>query len=612
MLKILYITNKIIEQHSNLKIPINFELEYFVFEKNKIVEISHLYVKYDYFLIDIDIYDIEYNNYLKTIIEYNPNLNFWGICKQANKEEILHARNLGIYDLLMYPIQSDTFINKTSKQLETTTNMNYFEELNNANLLVIEENNKNIKLVSKILDIFKINIFSSLNKKENYEFLTLKKFDLIIINANLYNNELIQVIKKSKYNNETPILFITNDSLFYREFDITTFKIYNYIEKPIEKNKLQKQVYNIIKLEKLKTLLWTEKEKFDKLMQFSTNEIIVMDVNFDIISRNNKVLLFCENIKNLQNFLWLEPRITNAQFLNFKVSDLERLKLKAQVKISNEYIYVDINLTKLFNKEHKLTGFMAVIQDKTEDIEIEQQKDTFIATLTHDLKTPIQAQIQALDLLIKEQFGKIPDEAKNVLEEIQISCNFMKNMTENLLLKYKSDKGELKIIKEKNNLKQLLEKCTEKLIYILFQKQQMLCVNYKTPIEVFEFDECELERVINNLIIHAAEHTPNKDRITINILTNNNNEIEIEIIDGGIGMTEEYCNIIFDKFVSSVKKYRKIGSGLGLYISKRIIKAHGGDIKVMPQENIGTKFTITLPLTDKPVANVDIDKFKKQ
>ena len=223
------------------------------------------------------------------------------------------------------------------------------------------------------------------------------------------------------------------------------------------------------------------------------------------------------------------------------MSELKILKIKTQVIVGQELIHIDMCLTKIFNKDCELTGFMAIVRDISEDIEIEQQKDTFFATLTHDLKTPIRAQIQALDLLIKGQFGLITNDVKDVLEEVRASCDFMKNMTDNLLLKYKSDKGQLKICKEMNNLKQLFEKCGNNLKYLLNQKQQVLCVNYKAQVEVFEFDPIEIERVINNLITNASEYTPNEGRVVVNIFGKNNNEIKIEIIDGGIGMSEEYC-----------------------------------------------------------------------
>ncbi|UKI41689.1 MAG: hypothetical protein L6V95_01065 [Candidatus Melainabacteria bacterium] len=93
--------------------------------------------------------------------------------------------------------------------------------------------------------------------------------------------------------------------------------LYNYIEKPINLVRLRTQVYNIIKLEKLKALLWTEKEKLDNVLEFSNNEIILMDINFCIVSRNNKVLLFREKAQNIKDFLWHEPRIINAQFFEF-------------------------------------------------------------------------------------------------------------------------------------------------------------------------------------------------------------------------------------------------------------------------------------------------------
>ena len=603
MYKILYIINKNVKKSQKLKVPFNFHVDYFTMNKEVInIDIHGLNKIYSQFLIEIDIYDNEYNKYLKKFLKKHQDIKFWGVCKLANKDEVLHARTLGIYDLLTYPIQFDILkkdINNVLTKNSYRMSYNRLEKFYNCNLMIVENNERSIELISDMLDVFEMNIYSSLKTNEICKLIANIKFDLVIINANLYDNTIMKSINKSKFNSETPILFLTNENNYCQEFNIKTMGLYNYIEKPIELIRLRTQVYNIIKLEKLKALLWTEKEKLDNVLQFSTNEIILMDINFYIISRNKKVLLFSERAQNIQDFLWLEPRIINAQFLNFKVSELKIHKLKTQVKIGQELIHIDMSLTKIFNKDGELTGFMAIIRDNTEDIEIEQQKDTFIATLTHDLKTPIRAQLRALDLLIREQFGSITNDAKIVLEEVRASCDFMKNMTDNLLLKYKSDKGHLRICKEMNNLKQLFEKCSNNLKYVLNQKQQILYVNYKTQVEIFEFDPIEIERVINNLITNASEYTPNEGKIIANIFCKNDNEIQIEIIDGGIGMTEEYCKIIFDKFVSSAKKYRKIGSGLGLYISRKIIKAHGGDINVASKPNVGTKFTITLPLIDK-------------
>ncbi len=600
MYKILYITNKDVSRYPKIKVPINFSIDYFTLKKEAInLDIHKLGKIYSQFFIDIDIYDTEYNKHLKKFLKFHHDIRFWGVCKYAGKDEVLHARGLGIYDLLTYPIQFDVLkkeVNNLNKKEASRMSYSRLEKFYNCNVLIVENNKRSIELISDILDVFELNFYSSLKLCDIYKFLKNKNFDLIIVNANLYDVDLMEAIKRSKFNSETPILFITNENTACQEFDIKTMGLYNYIEKPVELVRLRTQVYNIIKLEKLKALLWTEKEKLDNVLEFSTNEIVLMDINFYIVSRNKKVLLFSEKAQNIHDFLWKEPRIINTQLLNFKVSELKMLKVQTQVRVGQELIHIDMSLTKIFNKDGDLTGFMAIIRDNTEDIEIEQQKDTFIATLTHDLKTPIRAQLRAMDLLIREQFGSIPDDVKTVLEEVRASCDFMKNMTDNLLLKYKSDKGQLRICKEMNNLKKLLEKCGNNLKYLLNQKQQILCVNYKADIEIFLFDPIEIERVINNLITNASEYTPNEGKIIINILNKNSEEIEIEIIDGGIGMTEEYCRIIFDKFVSSAKKYRKIGSGLGLYISRKIIKAHGGDINVISKPNVGTKFTIKLPV----------------
>ena len=235
---------------------------------------------------------IKYIANLKKFLKKHQDIKFWGVCKLANKDEVLHARTLGIYDLLTYPIQFDILkkdINNVLTKNSYRMSYNRLEKCYNCNLMIVENNERSIELISDMLDVFEMNIYSSLKTNEICKLIANIKFDLVIINANLYDNTIMKSINKSKFNSETPILFLTNENNYCQEFNIKTMGLYNYIEKPIELIRLRTQVYNIIKLEKLKALLWTEKEKLDNVLQFSTNEIILMDINFYIISRNKKL-----------------------------------------------------------------------------------------------------------------------------------------------------------------------------------------------------------------------------------------------------------------------------------------------------------------------------------
>ena len=126
--------------------------------------------------------------------------------------------------------------------------------------------------------------------------------------------------------------------------------------------------------------------------------------------------------------------------------------------------------------------------------------------LTHDLKTPIRAQIQALNLLLKDYFGPLNPKQREIIKEIMASNKYMQNMAENVLTNYKIENGRLKIQKTKNDIKLTIENTIENLRFIISQKNQKINVNYKNIIESFAFyDDIEIKRVLTNLIVNASE-----------------------------------------------------------------------------------------------------------
>ena len=105
----------------------------------------------------------------------------------------------------------------------------------------------------------------------------------------------------------------------------------------------------------------------------------------------------------------------------------------------------------------------------------------------------------------------------------------------------------------------------------------------------------QLERVIKNLISNAISHSNTKKNIDIKV-SENQGIAEISVIDYGQGIPQEEINMIFNKYYSAAKKFRKIGTGLGLYLSQKIIESHGGEITVKSEEGSGSEFCIKIPM----------------
>ena len=108
-------------------------------------------------------------------------------------------------------------------------------------------------------------------------------------------------------------------------------------------------------------------------------------------------------------------------------------------------------------------------------------------------------------------------------------------------------------------------------------------------------DSMQLTRVIKNLISNAISHSNTSK--TIDIKTGElPGFITISVIDYGQGISKEEIKMIFNKYYSAAKKFRKIGTGLGLYLSQQIAVSHGGEITVESEENVRTEFCIKLPI----------------
>lgn len=237
------------------------------------------------------------------------------------------------------------------------------------------------------------------------------------------------------------------------------------------------------------------------------------------------------------------------------------------------------------------------------------EKENFIAMLTHDLKTPIRAQIQALDLLLKDYFGELNPMQREIVNEIMASNKYMQNMAENVLTNYKTENGKLKIQKNKNDLKTTIENTVENLKFIISQKNQSINVSYENIGSTSAYyDDIEIKRVLSNLIVNASEYSFDNSVIKI-IVSKEENNFKITVSDTGLGIQPNDINTLFQKYSTNSKDYRKVGTGLGLYICRAIVNAHGGTIEASRPKDGGTSFSFTLS-TQTPEKNTNKNQSK--
>jgi PAS domain S-box-containing protein len=240
-------------------------------------------------------------------------------------------------------------------------------------------------------------------------------------------------------------------------------------------------------------------------------------------------------------------------------------------------------------------SYLIVLRDITEFKEMNKMREDFMATLTHDLRVPIIAEGNTLKFFLKGIFGNLTDKQKEALENMLESNNDLLRMVTSLLDAYKYDSGNIELFKEPVHIKKLVQDCIAELTPSARKYDQSLINLISKETHTLNIDKNEIKRVLRNLISNSITYTPKGGSITVNA-ESGENEVIISIKDTGKGIAETELDKIFDRFFSKAKKFRKVGTGLGLYLSKQIVETHGGKIWAESNLGEGSTFYFTLPI----------------
>lgn len=222
------------------------------------------------------------------------------------------------------------------------------------------------------------------------------------------------------------------------------------------------------------------------------------------------------------------------------------------------------------------------------------KKESFIAMVTHDLKAPVNAEIAALEMLAQNYMQSANEFEKEIVGDLLGASKYMKNLIDNVLNKYSFDNNEVLLNKEKHVLDTLIMESVEETKYLMKDKGLTFDYSNKTRKSSAMIDYLEIKRVVHNLLMNAIEYSPKNSKIMIE-LSENKKFFIFSIKNKNKGIPIENPDDIFNKFVSYANKHKKVGSGLGLYIAKRIVDAHNGSINIDTRQKDYVRFVFTLP-----------------
>ncbi len=233
---------------------------------------------------------------------------------------------------------------------------------------------------------------------------------------------------------------------------------------------------------------------------------------------------------------------------------------------------------------------------KQEKEQLARQKEDFVSRMTHDLRTPLVSVNHILELFQEGLYGEITPEMSRVIHVIIRSNQNLLEMVNNLLEVYCYENGEKILNFTKLKIIDILEEVCQQLTPLAREKGLELSLNAENAGEIFlTGDRLELRRVFTNLIGNAIKFTQKGDvKIHLIPATEEDTFVTIVVEDTGIGISAEELPWIFERLYSSSPD--SSNNGLGLYLSRRIIDAHGGTISVTSELERGSSFSVRLPV----------------
>ena len=336
----------------------------------------------------------------------------------------------------------------------------------------------------------------------------------------------------------------------------------------------------------------TKKNQIETILLHMTDGIIAFNMSGEIILINPAA----------KKFLSISPEDNtfNDIFKKFEIDiNMEKIIYLESWTSTEKRFQVDDRYVKVFfapfkNEEDRPDGVIAVIQDITEHVKLDNMQKELVADVSHELKTPITSIMGYADTLLEGGYDE--ETQQKFLNVIASESRRMARLVTDLLTLSRYDSNKKKTQKEAFDLGELVKKCQEKLAIEIKKKNHTVNCFVTADVPLVYADKDDIERVVLNIMTNSIKYTQDGGEIKIYVGFVYN-DAYIKIFDNGIGIPEDDLSRIFERFyrVDKARTREMGGTGLGLSIAKEILDKNGGSIDIKSKVGEGTEVVIRIP-----------------
>ena len=272
---------------------------------------------------------------------------------------------------------------------------------------------------------------------------------------------------------------------------------------------------------------------------------------------------------------------------------------REELEIRENFI-LEITTVPMITKNYK-TGTLVILHDVTKEKLTERMKSEFVTLAAHQLRTPTSAVKWSMKALLDGDLGELNEKQKKIIEEAYRTNDKAIKLINDLLNVAQIEEGKYLSKMTLSDIEDIINSVID--VYRQELERKKIRFEYKRPkqqIPKLMLDKEKMRIAIKNIFDNAVRYTPAGGKISV-ILKTSGKEIEVQIKDTGLGIPLDEQEKVFTKFFrgGNVMRVETEGSGLGLFLSKNIIEAHGGMIWFDSKEGKGSTFYFTVPIKQR-------------
>ena len=328
------------------------------------------------------------------------------------------------------------------------------------------------------------------------------------------------------------------------------------------------------------------------------NDAALAFLGFDVTARTT---LIGKNINDVLNLNFPSEKTYESWLRDCKDKVLKAGTTWSRVRL----VDVNGNPTKQFDMAasySKTSGeieSVIVLFDHTETYSADDQEISFVAMAVHELRTPLTIMRGYIEVFEDELGPTLPPELKDFMHKMNASAQQLTAFVSNILNVARVEENQLTLTLHKQDLAELLQKAIADLELRAQVHGKHIDLQLAANLPMVAADRISVQEVINNLVDNAIKYSSKAEKIIVSAQVVDN-MVQINVQDFGLGIPDAVVPKLFDKFYRSHRSNVQIGgTGLGLYLCKAIVGAHGGNIWVKTHEGEGSIFSFTLEIFDE-------------